>query len=482
MRLGDLLAELPEYALTGGDVRTEVRSVELDSRCVKAGAIFVAMLGAHEDGHRFVPDAFARGAVAAVVDRKHAATIAGAPALIVVDDTQIALSQIAAILYGHPSRELVVVGITGTNGKTTVTQMVAAILNAAGLPCGVIGTVDAHFDEKRWSIENTTPLAHELHPLLRKMRDAGARAVAMEVSSHGLALNRVRDVRFAVGGFTNLTRDHLDFHGTTDAYAAAKRELFDMAKSCSFNVGDAYGARWAREFGSHKPTVTYALEGKADLVPGELTMRADGSDFAVGNTRVHVHLPGRFNVENALCAIACARLLDVDEAAAATGLASVTRVPGRMERIAGGDVNLIVDYSHTPDSLENALVALRETTSGGLAVVFGCGGDRDRGKRPQMGEIAARLADRVYVTSDNPRTEDPVAIIDEIVAGMGDRERVVEPDRREAIVRAVREADGGDTVLVAGKGHEAYQIVGEKTLPFDDAAVAREALALRDAR
>jgi UDP-N-acetylmuramoyl-L-alanyl-D-glutamate--2,6-diaminopimelate ligase len=479
VRLGDLLAELPEYALSGGDARAEVRSIELDSRRVKPGAIFVAMLGAHVDGHSFVSDAFARGAVAAVVDRKHVATVEGAPALIVVDDTQVALSQVSAILYGHPSRALIVVGVTGTNGKTTVTQMVAAILNAAGLPCGVIGTVDAHFGEKRWSIENTTPLAHELHALLRKMRDAGARAVAMEVSSHGLALDRVRDVHFTVGAFTNLTRDHLDFHGTTAAYADAKHKLFTMAKRCAFNIGDAYGARWAREIASRKPTLTYALEGPADLVPGELTMRADGSDFTVGNTRFHVHLPGRFNVANALCAIACARLLDVDDAAAATGLASVTRVPGRMERIAGGDINVIVDYSHTPDSLENALAALRETTSGGLAVVFGCGGDRDRGKRPQMGEIAARLADRVYVTSDNPRMEDPRAILNDIVGGMGDRERVVEPDRRAAIVRAVREAESGDTVLVAGKGHEAYQIIGEKTLPFDDAAVAREALALR---
>ncbi|MDQ2991552.1 MAG: UDP-N-acetylmuramoyl-L-alanyl-D-glutamate--2,6-diaminopimelate ligase, partial [Candidatus Eremiobacteraeota bacterium] len=315
--------------------------------------------------------------------------------------------------------------------------------------------------------------------LLAEMRDAGARAVAMEVSSHALALERVEDVRFAVGAFTNLTRDHLDFHKTSDAYAAAKRRLFDLAERCVYNAEDPYGLAWARETRDSKPTTTYALSGEADVRPRDVAIRPSGSTFSIDGVRFTVHLPGRFNVSNALCAIACARALGIDDATSARGLENVCRVPGRMESVPGGDVAVIVDYAHTPDSLENALAALREASTGALAVVFGCGGNRDRGKRPLMGEIAARLADRIYVTDDNPRTEDAAAIRGEIVAGLGATAHVVEADRRVAIGRAIRESRAGDTVLIAGKGHENYQIVGTAVLPFDDAAVAREALRAR---
>lgn len=461
-----------------------VTSVQADSRRVEPGALFVAIDGERADGHRFIGEALRKGAVAIVAqrDRAHDLGDVGAATLLLVDDTRAALSEAAAAFYRDPSRDLAVVGVTGTNGKTTTTHMVAAILDAAGMPCGVIGTTGARFAQRELPLENTTPLPHELQGLLRAMRDDGARAVAMEVSSHALALHRVDDVQFSAGAFTNLTRDHLDFHRTEEAYAQAKRRLFDLAERCALNADDAHGARWARELRAQKPTLTYALNGAADLVPEGLSLSAAGSSFALGGKRFRVHVPGRFNAANALCAIACARLLDISDDAAAAGLDAVTRVPGRMEHVGGGDVDVVVDYSHTPDSLENALAALRESTSAGLSVVFGCGGDRDRGKRPLMGEIAARLADRIYVTSDNPRTEDPQAILREIVAGMGDRERVVDADRRSAIVRAVREANAGDTVLVAGKGHETYQIVGDRVLPFDDVAVAREALALRGER
>ena len=461
-----------------------ITSVQADSRRVEPGALFVAIDGERADGHRFVGEAVRRGALAIVAQRDRARDFGelGAATLLLVDDSRAALSEAAAAFYRDPSHELAVLGITGTNGKTTTAYMITAILNAAGVPCGSIGTTGARFAGREWALENTTPLPHELQELLRAMRDDGAQAVAMEVSSHALALHRVDDVRFRVGAFTNLTRDHLDFHRTEEAYARAKRRLFDLAERCAFNVGNAYGARWAQELRGRKPTLTYALAGAADLVPERLTMDAGGSSFALGAATFRVHVPGRFNVANALCAIACARLLEVSDAYAAAGLDAVTRVPGRMEHVRGGDVDVVVDYSHTPDSLENALAALRETTSAGLSVVFGCGGDRDRGKRPLMGEIAARLADRIYVTGDNPRTEDPQSILDEIVEGIGDRERVVEPDRREAISRAIREARAGDTVLIAGKGHETYQIVGDRVLPFDDVAVAREALALRVTR
>jgi UDP-N-acetylmuramoyl-L-alanyl-D-glutamate--2,6-diaminopimelate ligase len=372
--------------------------------------------------------------------------------------------------------------VTGTNGKTTTTQMLAAIFEAAGRPCGVIGTIGARFGEREWPLANTTPQPPELQALLARMRDAGARAVAMEVSSHALALERVEDVRFAVGAFTNLTRDHLDFHGTTDAYAAAKRHLFDLAERCVYNVEDPYGAAWSRETRDAKPTITYALSGEADVRPRDVAIRPGGSTFAIDGVRFTVHLPGRFNVSNALCAIACARALGIDDATSARGLENVRRVPGRMEPVLGGDVAVVVDYAHTPDSLENALTALREASAGALCVVFGCGGDRDRGKRPLMGAIAARLADRIYVTDDNPRTEDAGGIRAEIVAGMGVAEHAVVGDRRAAILRAIAEARAGDTILIAGKGHENYQIVGTQVLPFDDAATAREALAIRSAR
>ncbi len=286
-------------------------------------------------------------------------------------------------------------------------------------------------------------------------------------------------MRFACAVLTNVTRDHLDFHGTQDAYAAAKRRLFSMTQAAVLNVDDEYGARWAEELHGHVPLTTYALEAPADLVAREVVVRADGSSFVVDGTRIELKLPARFNVANALAAIGAARTLGIDDAVSARGLASLVRVPGRMELVGPGDVAVVVDYAHTPDALEQALRALREGAVGALAVVFGCGGDRDRGKRPQMGAIAARLADRIYVTNDNPRTEEPRAIAEQIVAGIGTREHVVELDRRAAIERAVREARPGDIVLIAGKGHEAYQIIGEKVLPFDDASVARDALAKR---
>jgi UDP-N-acetylmuramoyl-L-alanyl-D-glutamate--2,6-diaminopimelate ligase len=385
-------------------------------------------------------------------------------------------------LYGDPSSTLDVAGVTGTNGKTTTVHMLRAILDDAGIPTGTIGTVGASFGDQTWPLAHTTPLPPELQSLLAAMRDGHARAVAMEVSSHALVLGRVDDVRFRVGVLTNVTRDHLDFHENLDAYASAKQRLFSLAERAVLNAGDVYGARWALQLAAAgTPVTTYGEAPGADVVAGNVETTRDAVAFSIGETRFDVPIPGRFNVGNALAAIAAARALGASETSAVRGLANLEPVPGRMQRLHEGGVDAVVDYAHTPDALERALAALRETARGSLAVVFGCGGDRDRGKRREMGDAAARLADRVYVTSDNPRSEDPQRIANDIVSGIGARPHVVELDRRRAIDRAIAEADPGDVVLIAGKGHENYQIVGADVLEFDDAATAQRALSLRRA-
>jgi UDP-N-acetylmuramoyl-L-alanyl-D-glutamate--2,6-diaminopimelate ligase len=483
IELPRLIARLPADTHVASVAGARVVSgIENDSRKVRPGALFVATRGTHDDGHAFVVQAVANGAVAVVLETMPAASLPPGVGVVVVSDSHRALSTLAAAFYGDPSHALDVIGVTGTNGKTTTVHMLQAVLDAAARPCGTIGTLGASFGARSWTLDNTTPLPPELHGLLASMRDAGARAVAMEVSSHALALGRADDVRFRIGVLTNVTRDHLDFHQTLHAYAAAKGRLFSIAQSAVLNAGDECGARWARELAERgTPVVTYAERGNANLVPAGVVTTANESRFTLDGITYNLRLPGRFNVLNALATIAAARELGVDDAAIARGLAQLESVPGRMERLHEDGVDVFVDYAHTPDALEHALQALRETVTGRLAVVFGCGGDRDRGKRGEMGATAAKLADRLYVTSDNPRGENPQTIVDEIVAGSGSRGHVVELDRRRAIERAVAEARPGDAVLVAGKGHETYQIVGSEVLDFDDAAVARDALQRRGA-
>jgi UDP-N-acetylmuramoyl-L-alanyl-D-glutamate--2,6-diaminopimelate ligase len=477
--LTTLLDRLPAARISGNPEQF-VNGIEIDSQAVRPGALFVALRGSRTDGHRYLPDAVANGACAVVVEAVDLPPLSPSVTIARVDDSRRALSTLAAAFYGDPSHRLDVIGVTGTNGKTTTTRMVAAILNQSGTPSGVIGTVGAEYGAQSWQLQNTTPLPPELHGLLAQMCDAGAKAVAIEVSSHALALDRVDDVRFKIAALTNVTRDHLDFHQTTEAYAAAKRRLFSLAENCVLNLDDPWGVRWASELereGRH--TVTYGVTEGATLTPQDLRVQSDGTRFLLDGQRYQLHLPGRFNVWNALAAIATARLMGIDDETSARGLAKLERVPGRMERLRADGVDVVIDYAHTPDALDSALRSLRETTGGRLAVVFGCGGDRDRGKRSEMGAVAARLADRLYLTSDNPRSEEPQAIVDAIVAGIGGCEHAVELDRRVAIERAISEARSGDVVLIAGKGHEAYQIVGDRVLPFDDAAVARHALAGR---
>jgi UDP-N-acetylmuramoyl-L-alanyl-D-glutamate--2,6-diaminopimelate ligase len=462
-----------------GSLDKSVESVTADSRAVHAGTLFVAVRGESVDGHAFTERAVAAGAVAVVVDREHAQAYEGTTT-IVVQDTRRASSRLSARFYGDPSRAMTVIGVTGTNGKTTTMYLIAAILNAAGIPTARIGTLGAQFGERTWSSENTTPPAPELQRTFAEMRDAGAKAVVMEVSSHALALDRVADVRFEVGILTNVTRDHLDFHLTLEAYARTKRSLFDRALLAILNNDDPYGRSWIEELRDGRTRCLSYGFSEADVRAENVVLQPRGSTFTVGGRHFTTRLPGRFNVSNALAALCAARTMGVSDDVIAGALELFISAPGRMERMDDGEIDVLIDYAHTPDALENVLRTVRETARRRVIVVFGCGGDRDRGKRPQMGRIAGELADRVFVTSDNPRGEDPQAIIDEIMLGVTDASHVlVQADRGEAIAEAILGAARGDVVVVAGKGHETYQIIGAQTRHFDDREAVREGFARR---
>jgi len=476
-----LVASLGESRVTGGS-ECAVSALEIDSRKVRAGNVFVALRGERADGHDFVAQAIAGGACAVVVDAARAGSISVPEnvMLVGVGDTRRALSRLAATFYGRPSQALSVVGVTGTNGKTTTTHLVQAILDAAGVRCGRIGTLGAQLGGAMWTLENTTPLALELQATLATMRERGAEAVAMEVSSHALALERVADVEFEIAVLTNITRDHLDFHGSFEAYVNEKHKLFRFAKAAVFNADDVHGLMWHHLFNAGRRSLSYSIVDSSDLWAKDLELTARGSTFSLDGRRVALNLPGRFNVYNALAALGVARLLGIDDETSVRGLASIASVPGRMEHFEAGGIDVLVDYAHTPDALDNVLRAAREGARGRVIAVFGCGGDRDRGKRPEMGRIASERADRVVVTSDNPRGEEPGAIVAEIVAGIpaGAAARI-ELDRGKAIRGAIAEAAPGDVVVVAGKGHETYQIIGATVHHFDDRDAVRAALAER---
>jgi len=462
-----------------GDGRTAVSSVTHDSRAVVARGMYACLRGRHHDGHTFAPAAVAAGASSLLVDHPLGAQQVGGHEMasrvsqLVVGDTRLALGPVAAAVHGDPSTALRVVGITGTNGKTTTSILVASILRAAGDPTGVIGTLSGL---------HTTPEAPELQARLAAMLDNGDRSVVMEVSSHALALHRVDGTRFDAAVFTNLGRDHLDLHHTVEEYFRAKASLFQPGRAVVgvVNVDDTHGR-------------LLVDAAPIEMVPFSL---ADASDVEVSagwhryrwrGESVAVALGGSFNVMNSLAAATTAAALGVGMDAIVRGLAHAGAVPGRFERVAlepSGDIEVIVDYAHTPDGLEEVIAAGGAVVSehGRVIVVFGAGGDRDRDKRPLMGATAARLADLAVVTSDNPRTEDPAAIIDQIVEGINDRDRdriEVEPDRATAIELAISLAAPGDMVIIAGKGHETTQTVGDEVLPFDDRAVARAVLEAR---
>ncbi|HEV8440840.1 MAG TPA: UDP-N-acetylmuramoyl-L-alanyl-D-glutamate--2,6-diaminopimelate ligase [Methylomirabilota bacterium] len=479
-----------------GELPPTVTGIAYDSRKVMPGNLFVAVPGLREDGRRFVGDAVGRGATAVVLEGA-AAVPAGAIPRIVVPSSREALARLADAYFGHPSRALTVVGITGTNGKTTTSLLVDALFRAGRRVTGVIGTIEYRIGAEARPAGQTTPEALELQSILAEMADHGVSAVTMEVSSHALAFHRADGVEFDVAVFTNLTQDHLDFHQSFEAYRAAKARLFALLASggkrrrtAVINADDPAGRSMVA--GLQIPVITFGLGADADVRPARFVSGIDGIRMEVhtprGSTAIASPLVGEHNVMNLLGAVGVGLALEMDLAAIGHALGGVSAVPGRFERVEAGQPFLVVvDYAHTPDALERVLTTARKLVIGGrLGVVFGCGGDRDRGKRPLMGGIAARLADRVWVTSDNPRSERPEAIIAEIVAGIpaagpGAIRHVTIPDRKTAIRSALGWAVGGDVVVIAGKGHETYQIVGPDVLPFDDREVARAALARRHA-
>jgi UDP-N-acetylmuramoyl-L-alanyl-D-glutamate--2,6-diaminopimelate ligase len=438
-----------------GQAPVEVLDLVYDAREATPGAVFFAVHGARADGHDFASEAVSNGAVALVVERPLSV---GVPQ-IVVSDTRAAMAVAADEFFGRPTKELQVAGVTGTSGKTTTAFLLYAILAAAGRRPGLLGTVEARVGGERRGVVHTTPEAIDLQRTFREMLDAGDRSCAMEASSHASELHRLDCVRFAVLVFTNLSQDHLDFHGDMESYFQAKRRLFVDGVPAVINVGDEHGRRLAAEL---PDAVTFSAE--------------DGLDG------IELKLRGRFNFENALGAAAAARVLGIGDDAIKRGIESVRGVPGRFESVEEGQpFTVIVDYAHKPDALEKVLRAAREIAHGRVLVVVGAGGDRDRGKRPLMGRIASELADVAIVTSDNPRSEDPQAIIDAIVAGTTNEVAVL-PDRADAIARAVELAREGDVVVIAGKGAEQGQQFADRTIPFDDRDAARDALRALGAR
>lgn len=495
MILGDAIDTLRELALgpppAGMDLNRAVSAIAFDSRRVSPGAVFVALKGLKADGVAFAEQAVARGAQAVAAESARPAALS--VPWIVVRDARLALALLADRFFDHPSRRMPVVGVTGTNGKTTIAYLLAAILDAAGLKAGMLGTVAYRIGGEDREASRTTPEAPDVQQLLSEMRHHGCRSAVMEVSSHALALKRVDGTHFAAAIFSNLTRDHLDFHEDMEAYFAAKRRLFEMLPPDApavINLDDSRGAELVAISG--RP-VTYAIDAAADVRPGPIEMTLAGLRFDVttprGVLQIRSKLVGKPNVFNILAATAAAVALDVPLDAIARGVEGLAGVPGRFEVVSqpDDDVTVVVDYAHTDDALRNLLETARPLAAKRLVTVFGCGGDRDRSKRPLMGMVAARLSDVVVITSDNPRTEDPARIIEEIARGIpaGSQSAVralsVESvvDRAEAIERAIAMATAGDVVLVAGKGHEKYQQIGDRVLPFDDGDVARAGLARR---
>jgi UDP-N-acetylmuramoyl-L-alanyl-D-glutamate--2,6-diaminopimelate ligase len=454
----------------------EISDLAYDTRAVGPGALFFCVPGERHDGHAFAPAAVERGAVALVVERVLTLDV---PQL-VVPDARRAMAQAAVVFFDEPTRTLEIAGVTGTNGKTTTTFLLHSILGAAGRRPGLLGTIESRVGGGRRPAIRTTPEAIDLQRAFREMLHAGDRSCALEATSHGSELGRLDGVRFGALAFTNLGQDHLDFHGTFERYFAAKRRLFVEGERppAAVNIGDDYGRRLADELRAlgQQPLLTFGAAGDADIRPEQLELDGNGARFQAGGIDLRTKLRGRFNVENVLAAVAVSRLLGIENDAIATGVEALEGVPGRFEAVeAGQPFAVVVDYSHKPDALENVLRTARELASSRVICVFGCGGDRDRAKRPLMGRIANELADVAIVTSDNPRSEDPDAIIAEVLAGAG-AGLEIEPDRAAAIGRALALAQEGDVVVIAGKGHEQGQEFAGRVVPFDDREVARETL------
>ena len=492
-RLEELAALLPGARIVG-DAQTEITSIERDSRRAREGTLFACIVGAHVDAHSFIPDVARAGARAVLTERSSVDVPAGVVVLY-VPNLEKALDTIVPFFYDYPARAMRVVGITGTNGKTTTSYLVRAILRHAGRRVGLIGTIQAMIEDEVLPTSNTTPDIIVLQQMLAEMRTRGMDAVVMEVSSHALALGRVAGIEFDTAVFTNLTQDHLDFHKTMENYARAKAHLFELVsapgakegKTAVLNADDA-ASETMRAY-TRCPIITYGVDHPADLTAQDVQLACDGMELTLmhgGKRLFHLHtgITGLFNVHNVLAAVGASLAEHVAATDIAAALTAFTGVPGRFELVREGqDFAVIVDYAHTPDGMENVLRTARAVTKGRIIAVFGCGGDRDRTKRPIMGRIGAEMADIAILTSDNPRTEDPAAIVDEVERGVlpviGDKpyEKIV--DRRTAIFHAIGRAQAGDTVVILGQGHETYQILKDGTIHFDDREQAREAIRSR---
>ena len=490
------LAELVNGSVVTGDKNIEIKGIEHDSRKAAEGTLFVCIEGFHVDGHKFIPQAVEKGAKAILTTRPaEAVEVPEGVAVLQVPELKAALDVIVPFFHDYPAQKMRVIGITGTNGKTTTSYLIRAILREAGYKVGLIGTIQIMMEEEVFPIHNTTPDVVELQHTLAIMRDKGMDYVVMEVSSHALDQNRVAGIEFDTAVFSNLTQDHLDYHKTLENYKLAKAKLFDLLgkegvkdnKTAVVNADDEAGKTMLEHAKCRQ--LTYGIENKASLQATNVEVLASGANFTLteeflGKLDLQLHITGIFNVYNVMAAVGAAIAEKIAPAVIEKALLNFTSVPGRFELVkAGQDFSIIVDYAHTPDGVENVLNTARRIAKKKIIAVFGCGGDRDRTKRPIMGRLAAELADVVIATSDNPRSEDPAFILSEVEAGVketiGDKHHECIIDRREAIFRAVELAETDDIVIILGKGHEDYQILKDKTIHFDDKEVAREAVAAK---
>ena len=479
MLLQDMLKEV-HYLSVKGLLDKQIDGIFYDSRQVTPNALFFCIEGLRFDGHQFAGEAIAKGAQAVVISKdiplpEHVTKI-------YVEDTRLAMALMSKAFFGNPVKDIPLVGVTGTNGKTTVTYLIKAILEEAGKKTGLIGTITNMIGNKKIPAERTTPESLDLHRLFKEMKDEGTDVIVMEVSSHSLSLKRVAGCRFEVGVFTNLTQDHLDFHNSLDEYREAKAKLFDQSQRAVINIDDESG-RIIMERAACS-ALTYGIRGEADIYARDLEITTKGVSFRLftpdGNCMINLNIPGIFSVYNAMAAAGACSALGISLECIKNGLEKVKGVPGRFELLnTGTDYSVILDYAHTPDGLENVLKTARGFTKGRVITVFGCGGDRDPGKRPIMGEIAGRYSDLCIITSDNPRNEEPMAIIEHILPGIKRTAcpYVVIEDRRQAIAHALEQGKAGDVIILAGKGHETYQILkNNRVIHFDEREIVAELL------
>lgn len=484
MKLSELIKSLP-HKCDIGDTEIPIHGITYDSRKVGPGFLFAAIKGEHLDGSRFVHDAVKRGATAILAESE---TSSVGIAQIVVPDVREAMAKLAASFYGEPCNDMTLIGVTGTNGKTTTTYLAESILRAAGFSVGVVGTINYRYGDKTFNTPHTTPESPDLQKIFKEMADNGATHCVMEVSSHGLAQKRILGARIAGGVFTNLTQDHLDYHRTMEEYFASKSKLFtdfvaqEKNGFAVINVDDQWGRQLSQRVGGK--IFRYSLSSDAEIKPAQVAYSEKGIEAVVntpiGNIKISSSLMGAYNLQNIMAAVGVGIGLGLDRQAVENGIVNLKKVPGRLERIVSDDgFQAVVDYAHTGDALERVLSTMRPLTKGRLITLFGCGGDRDRGKRPIMGEIATRLSDFTIITSDNPRSEDPLEIIKEIERGIKNGVKgsyTTISDRHEAIRYAIGMAAPQDIILVAGKGHEDYQIIGDKKIHFDDTEEIKKAI------